>query len=110
MSREYLFWCLAQQQPRELLCTDEQYNYYGVGICGFWLMFRRNRLKSDGRRGFYLTDAFAKCLGFEDLHQMKLMLTTLQYWRGFVSVERLRVAFQRYDERQMMFAKMAEEI
>lgn len=98
---------MAQQKPRELLCHDVQFNYYGIGICGYWLCYRHNKFRSDGRRCYYLTDTLAKCLGFEDLHQMKLMLSTLQFWRGFVSVERLRVAFKRFEEKEARFRQMA---
>lgn len=95
MGYNYLLYIMQHDKPRELLCSDELFNYYGIGIAGYWLLFRKGRLK-DGRRCFYLTDRLAMCLGFENLQQMRYCLTGLQYWRRFVSVERLQVALDRY--------------
>ncbi len=46
-----------------------------------------------------LTDALAKALHFEGLFELKFYLSTIQFWRGFVSVERLKIAFAKYDEK-----------
>ncbi len=107
MSVKYILWQMAADKPRELFCYDKQYNYYGIGCCGYWLMYRKDRYK-DGRRCYYITDELAMALGFESLHQMQYCLTGLQYWRRFVSVERLRVAMNRYHQRQEMFRQEAE--
>ena len=95
MSYEFILAQMAHDKPRELVCYDEQYNYYEMGCCGYYLMYRKNRYK-DGRRCYYLTNELAMLLGFESLYQMHYCLTGLQYWRRFVSVERLRVALDGY--------------
>ena len=108
MNRETILSLMQTQKPiKGVLCYDEAFCYYSLGVAGFLLMFRRKKYKPDGRRGFLLNDELAKCLGFDNLEQLKYNLTTLQFWRGWVSVERLRVAFQRYDERQYMFRQLA---
>ncbi|MCR4582240.1 MAG: hypothetical protein K5764_01610 [Prevotella sp.] len=81
-----------------LVCYDSEYNYFQLGICGYLLMYRQKRFK-DGRRCFMLTDALAKALHFEGLFELKFYLSTIQFWRGFVSVERLKIAFAKYDEK-----------
>lgn len=110
MSYEYILDLMAHDKPRELVCTDEAFSYYQLGVAGFWLMYRKNRLRQDGRRCYYLTDELARCLGFDSLHQMHFCLTGLQYWRRFVSVERLRVALDRYHQRQDYFRQIAKDI
>ena len=111
MSREFVLEQLQKAKPvgGGLLCWDESYNYYQLGVLGRLLMYRQKRFKPDGRRGYYLTDELARALFFENLVSLKCCLTTLQYWRGFISVERLRVALQRYNDRQALFRKMARE-
>lgn len=95
MSYEFILAQMAHDKPRELVCYDDQFNYYEMGCLGYYLMFRKNRYK-DGRRCYYLTNELAMLLGFESLYQMHYCLTGLQYWRRFVSVERLRVALKGY--------------
>lgn len=107
MRINYILSMMAMQQPRELVCMDAHFNYYQMGVAGYYLMYRKNRLH-DGRRCYYLTDGLAQVLGFCDLHQMTLHLTTLQYWRRFVSVERLKIAIERYHQRQEHFRLLAD--
>lgn len=101
---------MQHDKPRELLCTDEAFTYCNISIAGFYLMYRTTTHRPDGRRCYFLTNELAMCLGFHDLHQMHLCLTTLQYWRRFVSVQRLRVAIDRYHHRQERFRQMAQDI
>lgn len=101
---------MQHDKPQALLCTDEAFTYYHISIVGFYLVYRTNSHRPDGRRCYYLTNELAMCLGFHNLHQMHLCLTTLQYWRRFVSVQRLRVAIDRYHNRQERFRNMAKNI
>lgn len=96
MSREYVLEQMAKAKPAKLVCFDSDYNYYLLGVCGYLLMYRQRRFK-DGRRCYMLTEQLAKALNFGDLFEFKFYLRTLQFWRGFVSVERLRIAFAKYD-------------
>lgn len=79
------------------VCTDEVFTYYRVQIYGAYLMYRRRSFRPDGRKAYMLNDQLAKCLGFRSLSEMKYPLNRLQYWRRFVSVERLKVAFDNYN-------------
>lgn len=101
MSREFVLQQMASAKPvgGGLICFDSDYNYYQLGVCGYLLMYRQRRFRNDGRRCFYLTEQLAKALCFDSLFEMRFFLRSLQFWRGFVSVERLRVAFQRYDNK-----------
>lgn len=109
MSYEYVLALMARDKPRELVCYDEQYNYFELGCCGYYLMYRQNRYR-DGRRLFYLTDELAMALGFDSLYQMRYGLNRIQYWRKFASVERLRIALQRYHKKQEYFRQEAERL
>ena len=100
---------MAHDKPREFVCSDEAFNYYEMGVCGYWLMYRKQRYR-EGRRCYYLTDELAMALGFDSLYQMHFCLTGLQYWRRFVSVERLRIALDRYHQRQERFRQEAEAL
>jgi len=82
-----------------LVCFDSDFNYYQLGVAGYLLMYKRRRFKPDARRCFMLTDELARCLNFQSLNDMKYFLPGIQYWRGFVSVERLKAAFLRYDDK-----------
>lgn len=108
-SREMLLTWL-QNERGKLVCTDEKYSYYRAYINGRLLMYRQNTLRPDGRKCYMLNDALAKTLGFDDLYSMKFKITTIRYWKVFVSVQRLRIAFDRYDGRQEKFRKMAVEL
>lgn len=100
MSRELIFTMLQKQKPlKGLLCFDEEFNYYSMAVAGYWLMYRQKRNKPDGRRGYLITEQLAMCLGFENTIHLKYFLPNIQYWRRFVSVERLRVAFEKYDNK-----------
>lgn len=99
MNREYILDQMQHNKYRELVCFDEAYNYYQIPICGYLLMYRQKRLRNDGRRCYYLTEPLAKALNFDSLFELRFFLSSIQFWRGFVSVERLRVAFARYDEK-----------
>ena len=103
-SREMILTWL-QNERGNLICTDDKFSYYQAYIYGRILMYRQNTLRPDGRKCYMLTDSLAKCLGFNDLYTMKYPLNTIQYWRKFISVQRLRVAFQRYDGDMEYFRK-----
>ena len=103
MNRQYLLWEMQHALPvNGWVCNDEEYNYYQLGVCGYLLFYRQRRLRPDGRRCYYLTDQLAKALNFDGLYEMHYYLPTIQYWRKFVSVERLRVALERYDDKWKM--------
>ncbi len=86
-----------QKEKGEFVCTDEAFSYYTMWVDGRYLLFRKRTLRPDGRRAFMLTDELARALGFEDLEDMmRYKLPSLQYWRGFVSVERLKIALKRF--------------
>lgn len=95
-SRNYLLERLQKAKGR-LLCTDEEFSYFRVYMYGTFLLYRRKTLRPDGRKAYFLTDLFAKCLGFRSLHEMKFVLFGIQYWRGFISVQRLKIAFDHYN-------------
>ena len=79
------------------VCSDEEFTYYRVRLYGAYLLYRKRTLRPDGRKAYMLTDEFARCLGFSSLEEMKYPLHGLQYWRKFVSVERISAAFARYN-------------
>lgn len=95
MSREMTLWDM-QHGKGELQCTDEKYSYFSLWIDGRQLLYRKRTHRPDGRKSFMLTDELSRVLGFDDLFSMRFKLTNLQYWRGFVSVERLKIAFKRF--------------
>lgn len=108
-SRELLLEWLQKEKGKQI-CTDESFSYYQVSIYGRNLMYRMNRFRPDGRRCYYLTDTLAKSLGFHSLHEMKLKISSIRYWKKFISVQRIRIAFKRYDERQEKFRQIAKGI
>lgn len=81
------------------VCSDEDFTYYRVYLYGVFLLYRQRTLRPDGRKGFMLTDGLAMVLGFRNIAEMQYPLYGIQYWRKFVSVERLRAAFNRYNGR-----------
>ena len=93
--RDYIMECMRKERGK-LLCTDEAYSYYSLFVDGRSLLYRRATLKPSSRRGFLFTNQLAALLGFYDLHTMKFRLTGLQYWRSFVSPERLQKALDKY--------------
>lgn len=93
--RDYIMECLKHDRGK-IICTDEAFTYYTLFVDGRALLYRRVTLRPDSRRAFYLTDQLAALLGFSDLYNMKFRLTGLQYWRGFVSPERLQKALDKY--------------
>ena len=103
---DYILENMQHDKPKELLCTDEAFTYYPVSIAGFYLMFRTNSHRPDGRRCYYLTNELAMCLGFASLNTMRCILPAIQYWRRFVSVQRLKVALKRYRNKQQHFADL----
>lgn len=56
-------------------------------------------MRTDGRKMFRLSDGLARLMMFDDLESMKHTLSSIQYWRGWVSAERLNQALERYVER-----------
>ena len=101
MSRDYILFQMAQAKPvgGGLLCFDEAYNYYQLGVAGYVLMYRQRSLKPEGRRCFFLSEQLAKALNFHSLYEMRYFVPTLQYWRRFVSVERLKIGLRKYDNK-----------
>ena len=99
MNREYILQQMAKAKPvgGGLVCFDEDYNYYQLGILGHLLMYRKQRYKPGSRRCYLINDELAKTFHFQCLLEMRCLMPTLQYWRRFVSVERLKVAFAKFD-------------
>ena len=106
---DYILENMQHDKPKDLLCTDEAFNYYRLFVCGFHLVYRSNRLRPDGRRCFMLCNELALCMGFESLNTMRCILPTIQYWRRFISVQRLQVALKRYRNKQQHFADLLYE-
>lgn len=106
MCMDFILTEMAQSKAKDLICTDEAFNYYRLFVCGFHLIYRSNRLRPDGRRCFMLCNELAMCLGFESLHTMRCILPTIQYWRRFVSVQRLKISLTRYRNKQQHFADL----
>lgn len=99
INREYALSQMAAATSKiGLVCYDEEWAYYEVGVAGYFLMYRQ-RLHTQGRRCYLLTEELAKCLNFNSFADMRWFVPTLQYWRGWVSVERLRVALAKYDDK-----------
>lgn len=100
MTQDYLLTLMALDKPvNGYICEDEAYKYFIMGCGGYLLMYRK-KLYKDGRRCYYLTDELARALGFANLWEMKWRLPRIQYWRRFVSVERLRIALQKFHQNQ----------
>ncbi len=93
--RDYILECMRKERGK-LLCTDEAFSYYTLFIDGRAMLYRRVTLKPNSRRGFMFTNQLAALLGFQNLHIMKFKLDGLQYWRGFVSPERLQKALDKF--------------
>ncbi len=91
MTIDYIMESLARQRPIEKVCYDLNDSYYRIGVLGHFLMYRQSHVLN-GRRCYYLTDGLAQLLGYTGLREMKAMLPSIQYWRKWVSVERLRAA------------------
>lgn len=94
-TRDYIMMCLKHDRGK-IICNDEEYTYYSLFVDGRALLYRRATLRPDSRRAFYLTDQLAAVLGFSDLYTMSYKLNGLQYWRRFVSPERLQKALDKY--------------
>lgn len=98
--REYALTIMSQAKPNVgLVCCDNDWSYFEIGVCGYILMYRQRRHKPEGRRCYYLGENLAKCLNFQSYAEMRWLMPSLQYWRQWVSVERLRVAFAKYDNK-----------
>ena len=97
-SREYAVELLRKAKGWEQ-CNDGEFSYYATVVGNQRLMYRRATARSDGRKMFRLTDGLARLIMFDDLESMKYALHTIQYWRGWVSPERLMQALERYVER-----------
>ena len=94
-SREYAVELLSKSKGWEQ-CNDEVFTYYATVVGGHRLMYRRSSYRTDGRKMYRLTDELARLLMFDDLENMKYTLQSIQYWRGWVSTERLNEALKRY--------------
>lgn len=95
-----MFWELWKMKKEEgaLICTDEEYSYYSLSIAGRRLLYRRRRLRPDGRKCFMFTNQLAMLLEFEEgLVEMMHYVPELQYWRRFVSVNRLIKVLEKHD-------------
>lgn len=97
-SREYAVELLSKSKGYEQ-CNDEVFTYYATVVGGFRLMYRRASYRTDGRKMFRLTDELARLLQYSDLNEMQCSLQSIQYWRGWVSTERLKKALGRYVEK-----------
>lgn len=97
-SREYGIELLKKSKGWEQ-CNDEVYTYYATVINGLRLMYRKATMRPDGRKMYRLNDELAMLLQFDNLETLKTLLPTIQYWRGWVSPERLTTAMKRYIDR-----------
>lgn len=98
--REYVLTEIAQARPNVgLVCYDDVWNYYEIGVCGYLLMYKQRRYKPGGRRCYLINDGLAMCLNFQDYYEMRWFVPTLQYWRKWVSVERLKIALAKFDNK-----------
>lgn len=97
-SREYAVELLRKARGWEQ-CNDGEFTYYATVVGNQRLMYRKTYGRTDGRKMFRLTDGLARLMMFDDLESMKCILPTIQYWRGWVSPERLTEALERYVEK-----------
>lgn len=97
-SREYAVELLSKSKGWEQ-CNDGEFTYYATVVNGHRLMYRRAYGRTDGRKMYRMTDELAKLLQYEDMEAMKWGLPTIQYWRGWVSTQRLMQALERYIEK-----------
>lgn len=94
-TRNFMLYRLAECKGQEV-CTDEDYTYYSVMFDGFNLMYRKASKRPDGRKMFMLTEPLATLMGFDTLGLMRVCLKSIQWWRGWVSTQRLRKALAKY--------------
>lgn len=94
-NRSYSLDLLAKARG-QLVCTDEEYSYYSVMVEGFSLMYRRRTQRTDGRKMYKLTEPLAWMMGFDGLDSMKYLIRSIQYWRGWVSPQRLTEGLVKY--------------
>lgn len=94
-SREYAVELLSRSKGWEQ-CNDEDFTYYATVVNGHRLMYRRTSNRTDGRKMYRLTDELARLLQYSDINEMQCSLQSIQYWRGWVSTERLKKALERY--------------
>lgn len=94
-SREYAIDLLKKSKGWKQ-CSDEVYTYYATVVNGSRLMYRKATMRADGRKMYRMNDELARLLQFEDMQSMMCSLPTIQYWRGWVSPERLTTALNRY--------------
>lgn len=80
----------------QLVCTDEEYSYYFVTVEGYSLMYRRRTQRTDGRKMYKLSEPLARMMGFDSFDSMRYLMTSIQYWRGWVSPQRLTEALVKY--------------
>lgn len=100
-SREYVIDLLRKSKGWEQ-CNDGEFTYYATVVNGHRLMYRRAYGRTDGRKMYRLTDELADLLQLDNLETMKCMLQTIQFWRGWVSTERLTTALERYIDRMKL--------
>ena len=81
-SREYAVELLRKAKGWEQ-CNDETFTYYACVVGNQRLMYRRNTMRTDGRKMFRLSDGLARLMMFDDLESMKHTLSSIQYWRGW---------------------------
>lgn len=94
-NRAYSLDLLAKAKG-QLVCTDEEYSYYSVTVEGFSLMYRKRTQRTDGRKMYRLTEPLARMMGFDSFDSMRYLITSIQYWRGWISPQRLTEALVKY--------------
>ena len=97
-SREYAVELLRKAKGWEQ-CNDDIFTYYACVVGNQRLMYRRNTMRTDGRKMVGLKEGLARLLMWDDLEGMKYTRTSIKYGRGWGSAERLNQALERYVER-----------
>lgn len=107
-SREYAVDLLSKSKGWEQ-CNDGEFTYYATVVNGHRLMYRRTSNRTDGRKMYRLTDELASLLQFSDIYEMQCVFNSIQYWRGWVSTERLKKALERYEKKMKRPLKLTEK-
>ena len=94
-SREYAVELLRKARGWEQ-CNDGEFTYYATVVGNQRLMYRKTYGRTDGRKMYKLTEPLARMMGFDSFDSMRYLITTIQYWRGWVSPQRLKVALVKY--------------
>lgn len=85
-------WRLQRQPPDEKVCEDVEFHYYLMRMDAQVIMYRIDKWREHcgAQRQFYLSEPFARVLGFFTLRYMMKRLPHIQFWRGFITVKALK--------------------